>query len=80
MFKRWLVIVGLWLARHGGWTPSIPILPDEVLASAKLITTQTEALPAGGEFKRREALRALMNRHPLTAIKDLALSIELALR
>jgi hypothetical protein len=88
MFKRWLVVVGLWLARQGGWVeaqhvvyiPATIPVSDALIASAKEMVVQTEKMPGGGEFKRREALRAMMNRHPDLPVKDLALAIEYAVR
>ena len=74
--KLLLVKIGLWVARLGGWTP---IAPD-IIESAFIITKQAETMKGGGEFKRREALRAMMNRHPNAKIKDLAFAIEWVLR
>lgn len=48
-------------------------------ASAKEILEQTSKMDGSGEFKRAQALRALINRHPEMRERDCALAIELAL-
>ncbi len=78
--KTLLVKFGLWLARLGGWNEFTHGLDPAILDSAKLMTTQAETMGGSGEYRRREALRAMMNRHPKAPERDLALAIELALR
>lgn len=87
MWKRWLVAFGLWLARQGGWEP--PVCPRDhptevtspVLATARSVTHEVEQRfsEASGEFKRREALRVLLNHFPNRPVRELALAIELGL-
>ena len=82
--KTLLITLGLWLARRGGWTPcALPHLPsDEHVALAKAIVADVQQRfgQAPGEFRRREALRVLLNLQPEAATRDLNLLIELALR
>lgn len=86
MIKRWMVVIGLWLARKGGWeeVQPLPLLPvpldQAIFASAQLLVAQAEGMKVSGEYRRREVLRGLMNRHPDATVKDLALAIELAVR
>ena len=83
MFKKWLVQFGLWLARCGGWKDPVlygGLVSDDLLESARLMASQAEKIPGGGEYRRREVLRSLMNRHPTARVKDMALAIELAIR
>lgn len=54
-------------------------IPPGLAASAKVILAQTEIMSGSGEFKRAQALRALMNRHPEVRERDCALIIELVL-
>jgi hypothetical protein len=56
-----------------------PAISDELMQSAKLITAQVEMMGGSGEYRRAQALRALMNRHPEARERECALAIELAL-
>lgn len=82
--KAWVVRVGLWLATWGGWRPcALPHLPgDPLLESARALVADVDTRFAGtsGDFKRREALRVLMNQQPTAPTRDLSLLIELALQ
>lgn len=82
--KALLITVGLWLAQRGGWTPcAVPHLPsDDHVALAKAVVADVQARfgHTSGEFRRREALRVLLNLRPEAATRDLNLLIEVALR
>lgn len=89
--RGYLVVVGLWLARLGGWQETERLIEklvdrfpinDEILVSARMLVAHVEKNFAGhsGEFKRSQVLRALMNRHPGVAERDLSLHIEAAVR
>ena len=82
--RAWLVIVGLWLARLGGWAPPTftEMVSSELLASARMFIPHVRARFRGesGEFKRAQVLRGLLNRHPGALERDCALAIEIALR
>ena len=89
MMRRWLVHIGLWLARLGGWEPPAPVpfghsetlgLDPALIASTHLMTEQTGKMGGSGEYRRREALRALMNRHPEAKERDIAFAIEAVIR
>lgn len=55
-------------------------LSPELVKSAKTIMSQTALMPGSGEFKRAQALRALMNRHPEARERECALTIELVVQ
>lgn len=77
MLKRTLVKFGLWLARLGGWTPYNAGLSNELIESAKLMIAQAGHIAeVSGEYKRREVLRSLINRHPDIPERKLNLAIE----
>jgi len=82
--KRLCVVVGLFIARLGGWTPcALPHLPsdemvDQARAIVKDIETRFPHMP--GPLKSREALRCLLNLHPNVGTRDLNLLIELGLQ
>lgn len=83
--KALLVLVGLWLARLGGWTPPGPCTRAHVpepLDDVQFVVNEVEAKLQGqpGEIKRREALRMLLNVQPGKSIKDLNFMIEQALQ
>lgn len=86
MIKKWLVIIGLWLAQKGGWEAHkdcvIPHFTQSptIIEDAKMFINQVDkGFPeTSGEFKRREVYRALMNRFPGEKHRILALAIELA--
>lgn len=81
MFKRFLVRFGLWLARKGGYGADNQGVESDIIDSARLITAQAESMKGvSGEYKRREVLRSLMNRHPEAKERDLNLAIELVLK
>jgi len=77
--KRWLVGVGLWLARLGGGRP----WPDDaqIALTRQIVADIEQRFPeAPGPVKAREALRVLLNLRPAAKVKDLNLLIELALQ
>lgn len=89
--KTWIkarcLVVGLWLARIGGWTPAPPcalphLPPDSQVDLAKQIVADIDArFPEWpGPLKAREALRVLWNLRPQAHTRDLNLLIELALQ
>ena len=57
---------------------AVPMIGAQLMESAKMIIGQTGAMEGSGEFKRAQALRALMNRHPEARERECALAIELA--
>lgn len=79
-----LVVVGLWLARLGGWTPdppcALPHLTSDYADTARLAVREAEKLGGSGEYRRREALRVMLNLNPGARERDLAMAIELAVR
>jgi len=81
MIRRVIVVLGLGIARLAGWRP-IPLVAPGLLVSARMFVEHIEKGFAGqsGEFKRAQALRALLNRHPEAKECDAALAIELAVR
>lgn len=87
LMKQLMVRFGLWLAQRGGWTPEVcsrvhADTDSELFKSACKFRDQIENSFAGasGEFKRNQALRAMLNSHPQASERDCALAIELAVR
>lgn len=86
MIKRWLVTLGLGMARAGGWTPpECPRrhLPDDAALEVvrKVVIAVDQRLPrSSGPIKSREALRTLMNMEPGVPTRDLNFLIELAVQ
>lgn len=88
--KRLAVRVGLWLAQWGGWREAAPTPPcalahlpndDQVeLVRALLADIRERFMDVSGDYKRREALRVLLNIRPQAKERDLNLLIELALQ
>jgi hypothetical protein len=92
--KTWLkaqcVLVGLWLARLGGWRPAEPPAPcalphlpadTQVDLVRQIVQDIEQRYPSTpGPVKAREALRVLLNLRPQAREKDLNLLIELALQ
>lgn len=86
MIHRWLVVLGLWLARRGGWVapfsvvlPAPPLVAEALLVSARRLYSEIERQAFhNGEQKRHAALRAMLNLHPEAKERDLGLAIELA--
>lgn len=93
--RQLLIYIGLWIAKLGGWkaqalTP-IPIksvcqgyhldISDELLDTAKLLVAQVEDKFQGvsGEFKRAQALRALLNNHTKFSERQCSQAIEVAI-
>ncbi len=84
----WMIQIGLWLARKGGWKePTIGQIAEalglssEVIGSAALICAQVEDIKGvSGTYRQREAARAMMNRHPDIKERDINLAIELVIR
>lgn len=91
--RVWLVRIGLWLAKVGGWAP-VPIPPppppcpllhlpadSQVELVRAIVQDITERYPESpGPVKAREALRVLLNVRPGARERDLNLLIELALQ
>jgi len=84
--RHWCVLLGLWLARWGGWQPWPPtvtvacahVVPDDVLAHAWIVVREVARQGfQHGEQKRHHALRAMLNRFP-DQHRACALAIELA--
>lgn len=86
MWRAYLIVVGLWIARLGGWTPRQPCtrphLPDDALVDVALGVVREVArahVTSPGPIKAREAQRMLLNVLPERSVRDLNLLIELAL-
>lgn len=83
--RAYIVRFGLFLAKLGGWVEPVcekSHLPSpELLNHAKMVVAEVETKfgEASGEYKRREALRVLLNQFN-EPTRDLNLLIELALR
>lgn len=87
MMKRWLITLGLWLARLGGWhTPTCPLphLPplsyDLLKRAGTLITEQEQFADRSGEAKRHQVYARLLKEYPNRSKGDLAFAIEAVLR
>ena len=84
IIRKAIVVLGLGIARLGGWVPLRleDLASAELAASARMFVEHVQRGFAGqsGEFRRSQALRALMNRHPEATERDCALVIELAVR
>lgn len=84
--RRQFVRLGLWLAALGGWTVPVcqrPHVPDEAeVAHARVVVAdvQQRFADTSGEYRRREALRVLLNHYPQARERDLNLLIEVALQ
>lgn len=80
--RKWLVSFGLWIARLGGWKPEVRFeCPHQVRPGIRSILAHVEEKfpDAKGEFKRREALRVIMNVLPELSEAEANLQIELAI-
>ncbi|MBI3938181.1 MAG: hypothetical protein HY323_14480 [Betaproteobacteria bacterium] len=85
MMRQWLVRLGLWLARRGGWT--VPVcsrlhVPEAALmeAAAPLVAWAETTFPGtSGEHKRHQVYARLLRAHPDAPRHVVALAIELAL-
>ena len=91
MIRRWLIGIGLWLARRGGWAlPDLVVCPrphvDEwvnrplVRRAAMLCTLEDCEHPdhGQGEVKRHRVYARLMKEYPHMDKRTLAFAIELA--
>lgn len=84
--QRWAVGIGLWLAQWGGWVVPVCTLPhspthDRIAHAQRLVADVEQRFGRSpGEFKRREALRVLLNQFPQATERELNLLIELALQ
>lgn len=86
--KRWLLTLGLWLARLGGASEALTLaarfprdaldLRDEAKKICGFIETSS-AEGTSGEWKRHRALAAIKKTHPGHATRDIALAIELVM-
>lgn len=75
MMNRWLVQVGLWLAKLGGWMPPSP---EPMLSTARdLVREQQARWPErDSEAKRAAVYRALVNTYPAASKRELSRAIE----
>ena len=84
LIKRWLIVVGLWIAGLGGWRPcaKIHLAGDDLLQLARKVCEEVEMrFPQySGELKRREAQRMLLNILPTALAREVNFLIELALQ
>lgn len=93
--RQWLVVVGLWLAKLGGWTPPPPVVVREPFSPSafgldyaafsralEIVESLNVKYPAHipGELKRKEALAMLLTSRQGISTRDAALCIELAIR
>lgn len=78
MINRWLVRLGLWLAKRGGWQPDIPA---DLLDGARICVAEQQAKWAqrDGEAKRAAVYRTLINTHPHASRRLISQAIEMAL-
>lgn len=77
---NWQIKLAVWLlARNKMQSVVLPMLSDGLKESTKMILEQTSKMDGSGEYKRAQALRALMNRHPEESERNCALSIEVSL-
>lgn len=74
--KRWLVIIGLWVAKLGGYSRAM--VPDYVTATArKRVKEQNRRWQdRDGEAKRAAVYRSLVNEYPAVPKRILSLAIE----
>ena len=81
-----LIKVGLWIARLGGWRPApaarVQAPAPALLENARFFVAHVdEKFPReSGEFKRGQALRVLLNKHPEARERDCAWAIEHAIQ
>ena len=79
--KNLLVVVGLWLARLGGWEP---VQPDfglgALIAAIRPMVAKVADAPQSGEWKRHQVYADAIKALPDVPKGDIALAIELALR
>lgn len=78
MIKKLLNLVAKWLLRLTGSQAVVLPIRTEVLTTAKEITQALDNAVGSGEYKRAQALGAMMNRHPDAKESELALAIEVA--
>ena len=82
--KRWLVRIGLVIARWGGYTWTVPPIVESVLLprTQQLVREieQTAAPGTSGEYKRHTVYARLAKEYPKLSKRDLGLAIELAVR
>ena len=58
---------------------ALPAIPKAVIESTRMILLQTAEMEGSGEFRRAQAMRAIMNIHPDATQRQIALAIELAI-
>lgn len=58
---------------------AVPHISKALLDSAREITAQAESMGGSGEYRRAQAMRAMLNRHPDASERACALAIELVL-
>ena len=77
------VRLGLWLARLGGWKEPLyalwTLLPEDMLAEARLLIYKQEKTGLSGEYKRHQVYAALIKRFPKSSKRLISLAIEYAL-
>ena len=56
---------------------ALPSISNELMVSAREIVNQVGAMEGSGEYKRSQALRALLNSNPGVSERECALAIEL---
>jgi len=72
--------LALWLLRlDKSQVIIVPAMKPELIETAKRITGQLRNVDASGEYKRGQALRALLNTHPEESEGNCSRAIELVL-
>lgn len=80
-FGLWLSRLGLRLAERSGWRADNQVDDDLFGDAIRVVRMVERSFPeASGEFRRRDALRVLLNRFPAARERDLALAIEMAVQ
>ena len=77
---NWRNKLALWLLKlDKSVVIIVPEMSDGLVESAKQITSELSSSPASGEWKRAQALRVLLNRHPEEKESNCSRAIELVL-
>lgn len=75
MINKWLVKLGLWIAKQGGWCSDIP--GPIMSAARRYVREQQNSWPdRDGETKRAAVYRTLVNIFPTASRRDIARAIE----
>lgn len=80
----WKLRLGLWLIRRSGYEASVLAVRADLLDSARSAIAEAERAAGAvgskvsGEWKRSQALRVLLNRHPGLPEHDAANAIQVA--